>query len=178
MNKEIEVWKDIPNYEGLYQVSSWGRVKSLNYNHTGKERILKPQKNTFEYLHISLCKDSKRKTFTVHRLVATAFIPNPYNLPQINHKDENKENNHVDNLEFCTAKHNSNYGTRNERLSKKMSEAKSKPIYQYTKVGEFIREWQSATHAEKELNIPQGNICQCCKGKYKSAGGYTWQYKE
>lgn len=198
--EEKEVWKSLdflgyPNYE----VSSFGRVKSLNYKRSGKEKILKPSKNKYNYLKVDLSKDGKRKYYQVHRLVCLVFLENPENLPCINHKDENKENNHVDNLEFCTYQYNNSYGTKPERLSKalkgrnlteetkkKLSEVRKgrpnykqrKPILQYTKEGEFIREWDSATTVIKELNIKYSqNIYSCCKGKQQSVGGFIWRYK-
>ena len=116
MEENIEIWKDIEGYKGLYQISNYGNVKSLNYNKTGKERILKPKKNI--YLQIMLHQNAKVKYFYIHRLVATAFILNPKNYPCVNHKDENKQNNHVDNLEWCTYQYNNTYGTKPERLSK------------------------------------------------------------
>lgn len=123
-----EIWKDIRDYEGLYQISNNGNVKSLgrwvNYKNKGKKwqegKILKPLVKKGGYLHVGLWKNGKVKFFIVHRLVAQAFIPNPNNLPQVNHKDENKENNVVKNLEYCDAKYNSNYGTRNKRVAEKM----------------------------------------------------------
>lgn len=111
----MEIWRDITGYEGLYQVSNKGKIKSLHY---GKEKILKPRKVKKGYLSISLHKDNKSRSFRVHRLVGKEFIPNPYNLPQINHIDEIKTNNCVENLEWCSAEYNDNYGTRNERISK------------------------------------------------------------
>lgn len=108
-----EIWKDIKEYENLYQVSNIGRVKSLNYNHTGREEILKCTKAKNGYIYI----DFKRKKYLVHRLVAQAFIPNPFGFPYINHKDENPSNNCVSNLEWCTQKHNMNWGTVKERIS-------------------------------------------------------------
>ena len=162
-----EIWKDIEGYEGLYQISNKGRVKSLKW---GKERILRPGIDTSGYCFIILYNDSVSKTFKLHRLVAQTFIPNLYNKSQVNHKDECKTNNTVENLEWATAKENSNYGSRNERLSRK--------ILQYSKSGEFVREWQSAAEVERVLGIDHGNIANCCKGKLKSAGGYIWQYKE
>ena len=110
-------WKDIPGYEGLYQVSNLGEIKSLNYRNTGKEKIIKPRKNKGGYLRVVLCKNGKQKDFLVHRLVAVAFIPNHNNYNQVNHKDENPSNNNVNNLEWCTSKYNSNYGNRNKKLS-------------------------------------------------------------
>ena len=112
----IEVWKDIKGYENKYQVSNTGKIKALNYRNTGKEREIS-MKNNKGYYEVALWKDSKRKMFLVHRLVAQMFIPNPDNLPQVNHIDENKTNNCVDNLEWCTQLYNNLYGTRLERVS-------------------------------------------------------------
>ena len=227
--EEIEIWKDIPDYKGLYQVSNLGRIKSLYF---GKERILKTHKDKYGYLISHLHNNSKGKTHFVHRLVALAFIPNPENYPMINHKDESRDNNCVENLEWCDCKYNLNYGSRNIRLSKakkgkplteehkqnmskakkgkpltkkgkplteehkqkigitkkgkplteehkqNMSKAISKPIIQFTLEGVFIREWQSATIASRELNINQSNISACCKGRYKTCRGFIWKYKD
>ena len=166
-----EIWRDIEGYKGLYQISNKGHVKSLKW---GKERILRPMINTSGYYCIILCNDSVKKAFQLHRLVAQAFIPNLYNKPQVNHLDENKLNNCVDNLEWATAKENINFGTRNERSGY----SRSKPIFQYSKSGEFIREWQGAHEVERVLGIGNSHIIACCKGKRKSAGGYIWRYKE
>ena len=114
----IRKWKDIPGYEGLYQVSNIGEVKSLNYKRTGKSHLLKQAKDRDGYFKVILVKDKKHKNKSVHRLVAETFLDNPGNLPQVNHKDENPGNNLVTNLEWCTAKYNVNYGTRNERAGK------------------------------------------------------------
>ena len=182
--EEVEIWKSLdfmgyPNYE----VSNFGRIKSLNYKCSGKEQIMKLKKD--DYLRIQLFNNGKDKFFQVHRLVALAFIPNPDNLPIINHKDENKYNNKVENLEWCDIQYNNCYGTRLERVRKKMSEIRKgkpkykhrKPILQYTLDGDFIREWDSAITASKELNIINSGICSCLKGRYKSSGGYIWRYK-
>lgn len=191
-NIELEIWKDIKNYEGLYQVSNMGRVKSLNYHNTKEERILKQKKDKYGYYRVVLCRNKIKKDCLVHRLVASAFLPNPNNLPQVNHRDENKQNNCASNLEFCTAKYNANYGTRNERMSKAqkgkiipqyqkdiISKAKSIPILQFSKSGNIIlRKWDSAVQAEKELNINHSSILRCCKGKLNSAGKYKWMYYE
>lgn len=118
----IEIWKDIEGYEGLYQISNLGNVKSLNYNHTGLEKRLKPQKSNKGYLRIELCKNGKKKKFSIHELVADTFIENPNNLPCVNHKDENKINNNVENLEHCTYSYNNTYGNR----IKKFLETKKK----------------------------------------------------
>lgn len=125
-----EIWKDIPNYEGLYQVSNLGRVKVLDrYVNSGikdnnkvkrKEQILK-QYMKRGYFQVTLIHNNQRHYFNVHRLVAIAFIPNPNKYPQVNHKDENKLNNFVDNLEWCDAKYNCNYGTRNSKIYNRTS---------------------------------------------------------
>ena len=166
-----EIWRDIEGYEGLYQISNKGRVKSLK---CGKERILRPGIDTSGYCFIILCNDGVSKPFRLHRLVAQAFIPNLYNKPQVNHLDENKKNNCVENLEWSTAKENSNFGTRNERMGYSLS----KPILQYSKSGDFIREWKSAAEVERVLGINNSDIIQCCKGRRKSSGGFIWKYKE
>lgn len=112
-----QIWKDIEGYKGLYQVSNTGRVRSLNYLHTGKTKVMKQGTNKGGYKVIGLHRNGKRKVHSVHRLVALAFIPNPNNYPFINHKDENKTNNAVWNLEWCTPKYNSNYGNCRKKIS-------------------------------------------------------------
>lgn len=180
INCKNEVWKPVVGYEDLYEVSSFGRVKSLNYNRTGKEKIRKPLKTKYGYLQVNLCKDGKPKNFKVHRLVAENFIPNPLNLPQINHKDENKENNFVENLEFCDAQYNTNYGTRNERIVLKNINhpSKSKRVYQFSLSGNFIRGWKSTMEIEHELGYNHGHIVKCCHGKRKSAYKFIWSYNK
>ena len=175
-----EIWKDIKDYEGLYQVSNLGRVKSLEritrHGHLWKERLLKICYNPANYKIVILAKDGKNKTRLVHRLVAEAFIPNPDNLPQINHKDENPTNSCVDNLEWCTNKYNVNYGTRNERHAAKMS----KTVYQYTLDGELIKVWQSTREIERQLGYNHGDIGSCCRHQphYKTHKGYIWDYAD
>ena len=171
--EEVEIWKDIPEYEGLYQVSNLGRIKSLYF---GKERIMKQSKDKQGYCCISLYKDCKIKYFLVHRLIGLVFIPNdnPTEKIEINHKDENKENNTVTNLCWVTPKENCNWGTRNKRRIEK----KSIPILQYDLNNNLIREWGSSKLVNKELNINNSHIIACCKGKRKTCGDFIWKYKE
>lgn len=166
----VEVWKDIDVYEGLYQVSNLGNVKSLNYNHTSKERILKPGANTKGYLKVTLCKDRKVNDYSIQQLVADAFIPNPNGYSCVNHKDENKLNNCVDNLEWCSHKYNANYGTRNKRIAEKLSI----PVYCL----ELDKIFTSAKEACRITGVHQGNITLCLKGKRNTAGGYHWAYSK
>ena len=171
--KQPEDWKPIPGYEGLYEVSNWGRVRSFKWNSDG--RILSPGKNNMGYYFVYLCKDGKAKGHTIHRLVAQAFIQNPSNFPVVNHKDECKENNCVDNLEWCTQKYNISYGTGLQRMAEKIS----KPVVQLDKNGNFVAEYKSTQEASRVTGINHGNICCCCNHKsYKSAGGFIWIYKD
>lgn len=176
-----EVFKDIKEYEGLYQVSNFGRVKSLDYRHTGKQNIMITRKNKCGYEYCNLYKNGVRKTKTVHRLVAETFIPNPENLPEVNHKDENKvnnfcgtpENNYTDgNLEWCTHEYNNTYGTR----VKRSIQNQTKFVYQFDLKNVLLNKWVSATIIEKELGFKQSNICNCCLGKAKTAYGFKWSY--
>lgn len=169
---ENEEWRDVENYKGYYQVSNTGKVKSLNYNHTGKERILKAHDNGKGYLQVQLCKDGKKENYYLHVLVAVAFIPNPDNLPQVNHKDEDKTNNCVENLEYCSRLYNANYGTRNKRVAEKLS----KPIFSIDKESGEIREFPSTMEAERQTGIDQRRINDCLKGRKKSAKGFYWHY--
>ena len=163
-----EIWKDIEGYEGKYQVSNLGNVKSLSYLGTGKEKLLKPFKTEDGYLFIGLNKNNKRKFYKIHRLVAQAFIDNPNNYPIINHKDENKRNNNMNNLEWCTIKYNINYGTATKRRSEKLF----KPIYCL----ELDKYYKSVTQASEELKIKQANISAVLNGRFKQTKGYTFRY--
>ena len=165
-----ETWKAIAGFEGLYEVSNLGRVKSLKF---GKERILKPCKSTGGYLQVCLCKDGKAKQSNVHRLVAEAFIQNPNNLETVNHKDEVKTNNVASNLEWMSQKDNINYGTR----TKRSAETRSKSVLMLDKsTGELLATFSSLMEAERVTGIDDGNISKCCLGKLKSAGGYVWKH--
>lgn len=172
MGQNFEEWRPIAEYEDLYEISSQGRVKSLNYKRTGQTQVLKPIMHTNGYLCINLYKDGKHKFCTIHRLVAEAFLANPENLPEVNHRDECKENNAVSNLEWCSGKDNCNHGTRNAR----MAAAKNKPVQQFSKDGRLIAVWSSGKEAEQSTGVHQSNICNCCNGKLRSTGGYVWRY--
>lgn len=166
-----EVWKDIPDYEGLYQVSNLGRVKSLQRKN--QEQLKTQRINKQGYLMTQLWKNNICRTKRTNRLVAQAFIPNPNNLPQVNHKDENKLNNCVSNLEWCTDEYNKNYGTRNIRIGK----AKSKKVKQFDLKGNYIKTWDSVKQAQKKLKL--FHIYDVCnkKHRYKTCGGYIWKYE-
>ena len=171
-NLEGEVWKKVNDYEN-YQISNYGRVKSLNYRHTGEERLLMPQTEGNGYLFVHLCKDGQRKMFKVHRLVATAFIENPMPLfhTDINHKDECKTNNSAANLEWCDRKYNANFGTRTERVAA----ATSKRVGQFTLQGELIKEWPSTAECGRN-GFNQRNVSACCRGERHKHKGCIWKY--
>jgi len=176
-----ENWKDIAGYEGQYQVSDLGRIRSLNYKRTGQTQVLKPRNNK-GYLQINLYKDRKGKNFWIHRLVAKAFLPNPQNYPQINHVNEDKTNNAVSNLEWCSAKFNQNYGTCQKRRAVKLkgkfvNGPCAKPVLQFNKAGNLIRKWPSAHEVERQLGFHHSSISQCCRGELKSAYDYFWKYE-
>jgi len=167
-----EVWKDIPNFEGRYMVSNLGRIKSMKYRHHNKEEILKQESNQ-NYKRVCLyTKDGKRHHFGVHRLVAMAFLPNPNNYNEINHKDENPSNNCIDNLEWCEHTYNINYGTRTQKARLGII----KPIEQYDKNNNFIKKYNSITEIEKEFNFNRSNIIACAKGRISTAYGFKWKY--
>ena len=129
-----EIWKDIPGFENKYQVSNIGHIRSLNYKRTGKCKIMKTPIDNTEYLQITLCKNNKKYKYKVHQLVALVFIPNPNNYPQVNHKNEIKTDNRVENLEWCTPKYNNNYGTHNARVSATKKSKFTNGEYEYIKL--------------------------------------------
>ena len=162
-----ELWKDIPGYEGLYQVSNFGQVKRVS-----KNKIIKPWK-TKGYLQVRLSKHGKTNSFLLHRLVAICFIENKNNLPCINHKDENKLNNNVNNLEWCDYKYNNNYGTR----LKKFIKSRSIPIKCYNRQGKFIKSYKSVSQAAFDTGYSITYISLCCKGKRRSSK-YFFTYSD
>lgn len=193
-----EKWKDIKKYEGKYQVSNLGNVRSLNYHRENKIKRLKKSNDKAGYLVVGLCKNGKIRTYKVHRLVAEAFIFNPDNLPQINHKDENKNNNSVFNLEWCTSKYNNNYGNRTDKAKEKLkgrtfSEEHKKKLSDSRK-GKFKSSenpnskkayciekdkiYNSTREASEDINCCQSFISLVCSGKRENAKGYHFSYIE
>ena len=182
-----EIWKDIEGYEGLYQVSNLGRVRSLGRDLMRKSRygtmalyhingrVLKPLHSQGDYCYVHLFdKDGVSTNHKLHRLVAKAFVPNPDNLNEVNHIDENKDNNRADNLEWCKHADNCNYGTRNERSKVK----RSKPVQKLDADGNVVAEYPSVIEAQRVTGTNRCNIRMCCNCKYKTAGGYRWKFKE
>lgn len=175
-----EIWRDISGYEN-YQVSNLGNVRSLNYNHTGKMKLMKTVL-VKGYYKVKLF-DSNRvpKLKSVHRLVYEAFNGKIPDGLVINHKDEVTINNRLENLEAVSQSHNINYGTRNFRVSEKMTNGKlSRPVLQINKdTGDIIKEYPSAMEASRQTGIANATISKCALGSkgYKSAGGYIWKYK-
>ena len=175
---ENEIWKNVKGYEGIYEISNMGRLKShytvgrKSHGDKSFEKIIKPAKCTNGYLEYHLCKKGKRKVVLAHRLVAEHFIDNPNNLPQVNHIDEDITNNCVENLEWVTPKQNANHGTRNERCAN----AQKIKVVQLDLEGNFIRLWNGFKDIERELNVGCENIIRVCKGKYKTSCGYIWKY--
>ena len=174
-----EIWKDIKGFEGLYRVSNLGRVKSLKRPYGLKEKILKPKINSCGYYQVTLCKQSIRKMYLVHRLVWEVFngtIPEGY---EINHLDERPVNNALSNLSLVTHKENNNYGTHNERAAKKRINGKlSKVVLQFTLEDILIKEYPSAHQVERETGYAFSHISACCNGKQKTAYNFKWKYKE
>ena len=168
---EKEIWKDIPGYEGIYQASSLGRIRSFKRN---KAIILKPGRSKNGYYNVVLCLNSVGKNAIVHRLVWTTFNgPIPEGL-QINHLNENKSDNRLENLSLCTPKENTNYGTGIERSHKQLR----KPVIQFDKNGIFIKEWSSSYEIQRQLGYLASNIRSCCSNVIPSAYGFIWKYKE
>ena len=192
----MEEWKEIIGYEGRYQVSSFGRVKK----YTGKIMHLSTDKDGYKVVALSTWdKGSPRKYKKVHRLVAMAFIENPEKLPMVNHKDEIKDNNYVENLEWCDSKYNANYGARNKKISQAQkgiphpqtqgcrnyfygkhfrggSSPCAKRVAQIDDNGNIIATFESMTEAAESVGCNSSAIVMCCKGKRKIIKGYKWKY--
>lgn len=180
-----EIWKDIDGFEGYYQVSNLGRVRSLDrvvkqFNGKGiakkktKGRVLTTTKQTQGYSQIGLCKDGTQKSYRLNRLVANAFIPNPENKPEVNHIDGNKDNNRVDNLEWATSAENKQHS-----LKTGLAKPYKRPIQQLDDDGNVLAEFESIEQVYKTFGYSKGNICMACKG-LKGGGkayGYYWRYK-
>lgn len=162
-----EIWKDIPNYEGLYKISNLGDIMSIR-----RKRLIKSDKRKDGYIQVHLTKNKKMKNFLLHRLVAITFIENPNNYEFINHIDGNKENNSLNNLEWCDRSYNILHAYNNELIKKR------KKVEQYDKNNNLLNIYTSIMEASKKTNIDRAHISACCKGKkkYKSAGGYIWRY--
>ena len=190
-----EIWKDVDGYEGLYQVSNYGNVKSVKRegkngrNYGGN--VLKPSLNkSCGYLTVGLSSGGFTKTFLLHRLVAEAFIPNPSSKKEINHIDGNKHNNHISNLEWNTRLENMRHAKEHNLLKFKVGEChymyhrygqkhpNAKKIVQSDLNDNIVKIWECGADIERELGIPKSNICICCKGGRKKAGGYKWRFAE
>ena len=187
MKEVIETWKDIKGFEGIYQASNLGQVKSLSRFKKGKngssvtvkERILKPKINSCGYFQVGLFKNSIGKFYMVHRLVFETFNGTIPEGLQVNHINEIKSDNRLSNLNLMTPKENTNFGTGIERRAKKLINGKcSKPVLQFDLQDNFIKEYPSIKQVERETGFLQQNISKCCKGKLKTAYNYIWRYKE
>lgn len=182
-----EEWRPCKGFEPFYEVSNTGKVRSVAIWSDKYQRIikrpvikLKQQETTKDgYKRVLLCHYGKHYHCAVHRLVAQAFIPNPKELPCVNHKDENTQNNSADNLEWCTWEYNSNYGTLPSRISKRMQtdHPTAKTVFQYGIDGRFLRSYRSANEASRMIGSVTGDmITRACRGQSKTAGGYRWSY--
>lgn len=177
---EDEVWKDVKGYEGFYQVSDKGRIRSVDRmieykdgaKHFWSGRVLKLSRNKNGYYTITLYKEGAENGYGVHRLVAQAFIPNLDNLPQVNHKNEVKTDNRAENLEWCSMDYNINYGTIGQRISEK----RSKQVYQYTLDNQLVKVWKSTQECGRN-GYNQRHISECCRGVLHKHKGFRWSYK-
>ena len=174
-----EIWLPVVEFEGTYEVSNTGKIRRLatkgkpgsgNYARSAHE--IKPHKNNKGYLIVDLWQENKRKQKLLHRVVAEAFIPNPKNLPEVNHKDENPQNCFSANLEWCTRLYNMNYGTFGARIAK----SKGKCVKQCDQDGVVVNTFPSIMEAQRKTGISQGSIGDCLHGRRKRAGGYLWHY--
>ncbi|WP_406539154.1 NUMOD4 domain-containing protein [Fibrobacter sp.] len=177
----FEVWQYIPGFEDYFMSSTYGRLESVARYRVSrggcicpvKDRILCLSIDKYGYQTVTLNKDGVKKTYKVHKLIALTFLPNFFNNSQINHKDENKQNNCVWNLEWCNGRYNINYGTGRSRSAEKSK----KKVLQYDTDGNFIKEWNSVKEAAESLNKSHTGISQNLNGKTNSAYGYVWKFK-
>lgn len=190
--EEIEIWTPIKGFEGKLELSNLGRVKILNWGRTGKVKITEGTPDSKDYKIICTWKNGIRKNIYIHRLVGEYYLPNPLNLPQINHKIEGPEGKKMNRvifnedmtinyekttIEWCDPKYNMNYGTRTERATEANTNGKcSKPVLQFTVDGEFIREWPSAMECDRN-GFFQANVSACCRGEKPQYKGFIWRYK-
>ncbi len=182
----MEQWKEIIGYEGRYEVSDCGNVRSLICYSTKRKayilrkhpRLLRPNTTHDGYKRVTLSKEGKMKSFTVHRLVAMAFLPNTDNAPAVNHKDEDITNNHVSNLEWCTNKYNSNYGTLRDRIKSRLNTNHhlAKQVVQMSLDGKDMATFPSTREAARHFGVRSECITRCCQGKYKQSAGFKWRY--
>ena len=176
----MENWKEIKDYEGYYEISDYGNIRSVAHKvktkcgayrkSPGRMLIQKTTAKGYKQAHLS--KGGEAKWFLVHRLVAMAFVPNPNNFPQVNHKDEDKMNNRYDNLEWVTPSDNCKYGHRNDNIIARTR----KCVSQFSLDGTFLRTFKTLNGAARETKIGASHICCVCKGKRDQAGGYKWEY--
>lgn len=163
--KEERIWA----IKDGYLVNRDGNIYKMNWRNTGTMRKVKQGQSVKGYLSFKC----NGEVTLAHRFIASCFLPNPQNLPCVNHKNEIKDDNRVENLEWCDHKYNDNYGTRNKRVA----ESKSKKVLQYTKDGVLVKEWVSAKEIGRVFGYHTGYIAACCKGKYKTAYDFIWKYK-
>ena len=177
-----EKWKPVPGFEGLYEASTEGRIRSVDriikmYNGgewVRKGAVRRTTLNHSGYLRLSLCKEGIQYPFTVHRLIAKTWLENPENLPEVNHKNENKIDNRVSNLEWCDRGYNIHYGTFGDRVSV----SNSRPVTQYTLEGDRLMTFYGSREAERRLGITNQSINLCCLGRRQQAGGFRWKYAD
>lgn len=184
----MEIWKDIPNYNGIYQVSNYGGIKRLNYRNSGNEKIITPKYTKQGYVFVALWKNGKYKNYYVHRLVGQAFLENPFGFPEINHRDENPSNNNINNLEWCSSSYNTRY-SRKKHPERYVTTYKGKRTSRQTKYslfevnqkdknGNIIKTWNNISEIVRELGYNNSSITGCCLGKRNFAYGYKWEFAD